>query len=174
MIFLHNDDDFDCGYISNEDNTKKVKKETLHIVKVLLMSGYNIRINQHGKLFKVRDNNGVELDLVPIWFKDDLSVLYRGAACEANVKDFLPAKKRLLRNYEILIPNNSNIFLSGYYGDNWKIPDPGYISYSKQTGICLKKEYRKSLITPFEYKQYINNKNLRDIKSGNFKSSVNF
>ena len=173
--FLKNDDDFDCGYISNKKSAGKVKKEALKILKILLKYGYSVRINQHGKLFKVSDNKGAELDIAPIWFKDDLTILYRGASCYAVENDFLPVKKGLLRNFEIYIPNNPHVFLSGYYGDNWKIPDPGYISYSKQTGICLRSEYRKCLLTPLEYKVF-NKKILKEKNTeyGNLKSTVNF
>jgi len=166
--FIANDDDFDAGYISQKPNPEQVKQEALDIIFKLLKQGFNVSINSVGRLFKVSNGTGVSLDVMPVWFEGEWNVAYRGACVKSSFKDYLPVGKGIMRDHEVFIPNNSEVFLAGYYGENWKVPDPGYVSNFEQTGKILQKNYLRYLITPLEYKKFdrlvekerINNSNM--------------
>ncbi len=149
--FIPNDDDFDAGYLSRKGTPQEVKKETLEIMLKLLRAGFSIGINAVGRLFKIHRDTDVHLDLMPVWFEGAWNVAYRGACVKASESDFLPAVKGSLRGVEVYAPRNPEIFLEGYYGKNWRVPDPGYVSDYRQTGKNLKGNYGKFLLTPYEY-----------------------
>jgi hypothetical protein len=152
--FIPNDDDFDAGYISLKSSPEEVKKETLDIIRKLLNLGFNISVNKVGRLFRIYDGTKIHLDVMPVWFENEWNVAYGGASVKSSVDDYLPITSGLLRNREVYIPKNPEVFLSGYYGKNWMVPDPGYISDYTQTGKVLLKNYTRYLITPLEYKRF--------------------
>lgn len=148
---IENDDDFDSGFISYKNSADAVKWETIDVLITLLRAGLNITINPIGRMFRIDSDKGVHLDVMAIWFKGDWNVGYGGAGIKSTVDDFLPVTKGFLMDYEVNVPNNPEVFLSGYYGEGWRIPDPGYVSNSKQTGKTFYKSYYKIVITPREY-----------------------
>ena len=119
----------------------------------MLNLGFNVSVNPVGRLFKIHNNTGVHLDLMPVWFEKEWNVAFRGACVKSSVEDYLPVGNGFLRDHEVYVPNKPEIFLSGYYGTSWRIPDPGDVSDFRQTGKSLLKNYLKYLITPLEFKK---------------------
>jgi len=152
--FIPNDDDFDAGYVSTKTNPKEVKAEALVLIKILLRAGYTISINSVGRLFKVQGSNGIHLDIMPVWFEAEWNVAYRGICVKACQDDFVPVQKSLLRSHKVYIPNHPEVFLEGYYGKTWRVPDPGYSADLRQTGKDLRANYGKYLITPLEFMHF--------------------
>jgi hypothetical protein len=148
---IKNDDDFDAGYVSLKKSPKEVKRETIEIITNLLKQGFNITINYIGRLFRIDNGTGVHLDILTVWFKGDWNVAYGGAGIKLGVDDFLPVSNGTLMSSDVYVPNRSEVFLSGYYGEGWRVPDPGYVSNNKQTGKTFIKDYHKNLMTPQEF-----------------------
>jgi len=152
--FIKNDDDFDAGYISLKSTPEQVKAETLEIALLLLENGFNISINPIGRLFKIHKNTGVHLDLMPVWFEAEWNVAYGGVGVKITADDFLPAWEGKMHGMKVFTPKHSEYFLEGYYGKNWRIPDPGYVSDSGQTGKSFRNNYSRFLMTPYEYLKF--------------------
>ncbi len=159
--FIPNDDDFDAGYVSLKKSPLEVKFETLNIIETLITQGFSVSVNPIGRLFKITKNTGVHLDLMPVWFEGEWNVAYRGNCVKVSPDDFLPAQKGLLRGVEVWSPRTPEKFLAGYYGENWRVPDPGYVSDFRQTGKNFVKNYSTYLLTPKEYFIFKNKINLK-------------
>jgi hypothetical protein len=149
--FIKNDDDFDIGYVSFKTDPKEVKKETIDLMVKVTKMGFNILINPVGRMFKIYADTDAHLDVMPVWFEGAWNVAFAGAAVKSSVDDYLPVKTGTLRGQEVFIPGRSEAFLAGYYGPDWKIPDPGYSPDFRQTGKTLWKNYSKYLLTPQEF-----------------------
>jgi len=171
--FIANDDDFDAGYISLESDPKLVKKETLDIILKLLGKGFDISVNSIGRLFKISNETGVHLDVMPVWFSNGWNVAFWGASVKSIVEDYLPIKEAKMRGRLVYVPNKPEVFLSGYYGENWRTPDPGYSSNSREIDKAFLKNYLNYLLTPFEFKKFsrkVENERLKNISMGKFQS----
>jgi hypothetical protein len=59
-----------------------------------------------------------------------------------------------MRGRKVYTPRRPEVFLEGYYGPGWRVPDPGYVSDIKQTGKDLRRSYAKFLITPLEFLRF--------------------
>ena len=172
--FIPNDDDFDAGYISEKRHPLEVKTEALELIRKLLRAGYSVSINSVGRLFKVHGKNGFHLDIMPVWFEAEWNVAYRGICVKASLDDFVPVQKSFLRGCKVYIPNCPEVFLTGYYGKDWRVPDPGYSADMRQTGMDLRTNYGKYLITPLEFmhfKQQMDTERKSDSAIGEFISA---
>lgn len=149
--FIANDDDFDAGYVSTQSDPKRVREETLDLMYLLANHGFLIRVSSTGRLFKLHDGRGHHIDIMPIWFEGSYMVGYRGISCPGGPEDFLPARDALMSDQGVLVPKRAEHILEGYYGKDWRTPNPGYVSTSGQTGIQLNANYQRFLLPPREY-----------------------
>lgn len=155
--FIPGDDDFDCGYVSNETDPIAVKEETKQLIIKLLRAGFTISFNRRGRLFRIQlereANDGFHLDVRPLWFQDGRVWLHNHCSFEATREDFLPVVEGELRGVRVLVPRDTEKFLRNHYGPNWRVPDPGFQYYLSEIDPAILENLSRALITVREYKE---------------------
>lgn len=152
--FIPGDDDFDCCYISEETDPVLVKNETKNIVIKLVQAGFTVGFNRKGRLFRIPvgdKSEGLYVDICPVWFDGPSLYTHPRTILPAGINDFYPVSKATFRDTEVYIPNSPEVFLSGYYGPGWKVPDPGYINDTTKISKKDMKYLKKAFIGPKEY-----------------------
>jgi hypothetical protein len=128
--FIAGDDDFDVGYVSELTDPDQVRLEAVAIIERLAARGYTILVNREGKPFRIRDDqSGAELHLDnrPVFTLGDGNVwMHKHAKLPMSLQDFRDVSPGLMRGREVLCPAGTEQFLAAYYGENWRIPDPGF------------------------------------------------
>ena len=155
--FIPGDDDFDCGYVSDETDPIAVKEETKRLIIELIRGGFTISFNRKGRLFRIQlereATDGFHLDVRPLWFQDGRVWLHNHCSFEATREDFLPAVEGELRGERVLVPRDTEKFLRNHYGPNWKVPDPGFQYYLSEIDPAILENLSRALITVREYKE---------------------
>ncbi|MCU0822431.1 MAG: LicD family protein [Spirochaetes bacterium] len=154
--FIPGDDDFDCCYISHETDPVRVKNETRRIVMKLVQSGFTVSFNRTGRLFRIpvgKNRDGAYIDICPVWFKNGNLWTHPLTTVPAGVNDFLPVNTGIFKGTEVFIPKSPEVFLAGYYGPGWKVPDPSYVTDMTKIKSKDIKFLKKAYITPKEYRE---------------------
>ena len=120
--FLSHDYDIDLAYLSNETKISNIVQEKNWILKILRRQNMLVKAFGDGhNHVKCLDKQRL-FDLWTSWFdKDDkfyCTGFYNGCL---DKKDVLPFKTCILENETFSIPNNTDKFLTVYYGD-WQTP----------------------------------------------------
>lgn len=155
--FITGDDDFDVGYISEETDPVAVKAGAMALIEQLVAAGFSISFNRHGKLFRLhpRGNSAQEsvfLDVSPIWFQGGTAWAHNDLSIPASIDDLAPVLSGKMQGTKVYIPRHTEVWLEGYYGSGWTVPDPsfGYSAAEANPGVSSILE--KALITPDEYR----------------------
>lgn len=127
--FIPGDDDFDVGYVSHETSPEAVKVEVLDVMRRLVGEGFEIGVNRKGKPFRLRaPGEGVDLhlDARPVWHQDGRVWAHKQASLELPFDAFTRVRRLPFRAVEAVVPDGAETFLEAYYGEGWRVPDPGY------------------------------------------------
>lgn len=140
-------------------------EETKKNITKLVQEGFTVTFNPLGRLFRLQteqgSTDGFHLDLRPIWFSDGKMYAHKHACLPATAGDFLPIQTISLRGVDVNLPRNPETLLAGYYGQGWKVPDPGYVNDETKVPDSVRKVLKKACISPGEYiemNNYLNEK----------------
>jgi len=129
--FLINDKDMDVSYFSKYENVVDVRKEMIEIVNSLMDSGeelYFIRSSYTvvPNYFRWRVDTRDRIDIMPSWCQDGMMFRPTFVGYKGTKDIILPLKKEKFYDHDIYIPNDPERKLANVYGDDWKIPNPGF------------------------------------------------
>lgn len=152
---IKTDDDFDVGFISKGHTPQDMKRHSIQIIIDLIEAGFTISFNAKGRLFRIYEKsptvNQIHLDVHPIWFQKDKVWFHPHFTMDGDVGDFVPGKKRKLRDTYVYIPNNSEKFLKRNYGPDWQTPDPTFSYHKSDISPSVLKAFSDAFITPHEF-----------------------
>ena len=154
--FIPNDDDFDVGYVSQENDPVSVKEEVKLIIEKLVKAGYTVAFNQAGRPFRVFDENNIgqlHLDVRPVWLQEGKTWAHLQACLPCSLEDFEPVQTTTFRGVEVYIPQNPENFLTAYYGPGWKVPDPNYSNKNVEVDPMVLENLSKACLTTSEFKK---------------------
>ncbi|MCC5982762.1 MAG: hypothetical protein JJU42_00225 [Rhodobacteraceae bacterium] len=144
---IENDDDFDVSYLSDLETPEEVRKEALEFAKRL--EAWPLVTQVRRDLSVHRQGEDVIISLgVPLWFHGDDLIMYTGKKVRCTRDDILPARQVMMAGVPVLVPNNAERILEGYYGKTWRTPDPGYISDMRTRDRASNQLWRRTLFTP--------------------------
>ncbi|WP_231363387.1 LicD family protein [Thioalkalivibrio sp. ALM2T] len=152
--FIPGDDDFDVGYYSSGSTVDDVREEAKRLVVELVLAGFVCSFNRAGRLFRLRrmcDGPGVHLDVRPVWFEQGHVWAHKQACLPLTAEDFLPAEEGGLRGTTVHLPRHPEGFLAAYYGEGWRVPDPGYSNSSTRVPRSVKRHLERLCIRPSDY-----------------------
>jgi hypothetical protein len=155
--FIQGDDDFDAFYISPLSEPRRVKEEAKRILVELVGAGFTVSLYRNGVLMRVgidgHGPDGFHLDIRPLWFNEGRAWIHKQAAFPARVEDFSPPRTETWRGTEVDVPRLPEVFLRGYYGEDWDKPDPGFKYYASEVDRHVRDELEKALLTPREFRK---------------------
>lgn len=155
--FIPGDDDFDVGYVSLAATPREVKRETMHLMRVLVSLGFKVVVNRFGRPFRLTEPNaraGVHLDVRPVWTPGDSHVwMHKHAHLEMDLDEFRSVIPGGLRGVPVWKPSGTERFLELYYGQNWRLPDPGFSNSGKLENGRVRKGLDACCLTTDEQKQ---------------------
>ena len=155
--FIPGDDDFDCGYVSDQTDPVAVKEETKRLIVRLVKAGFTVSFNRKGRLFRIQlereATDGYHLDVRPLWFQDGRVWVHNHCSFPSRREDFLPVVEGELRGVRVLVPRDTEAFLRGHYGPGWHTPDPGFMYYLSEIDPAILDNLGKALITVSEYRE---------------------
>ena len=154
--FIPGDDDFDVGYPSRETTPEAVRAESIAIMERLAELGFVMVLNEFGRPFRVRAGDGeawCHLDNRPVFAPGDGHVwLAKHARLPLPLKAFEETEEVLLRGTPVLRPKDPEAFLRAYYGEGWRVPDPGYSNAAKGVPAEVKQGLARLCLSPADQK----------------------
>lgn len=128
--FITGDDDFDVGYVSEAGTPLELKREAATYMRDLARFGFKVSLNRAGRPFRLSDADapeGVHLDVRPVWSPGDGHVwLHKHARLPVPLEGFRRVESAVWRGVKVWKPSASVSFLEHYYGETWRVPDPGF------------------------------------------------
>ncbi|WP_313757486.1 class I SAM-dependent methyltransferase [Tissierella sp.] len=126
--FISNDGNFDCAYLSKENNKDKVVEEFKIISKLLIKKGYQLKIfKSHIQVSNTKSD--ASINIYCSWFNDNLEFLlsfnYIGKEIISKKNKF-EIETRTIQGSNVLIPKSYKDVLKQIYGERWEIPDFGF------------------------------------------------
>lgn len=127
--FIGHDDDFDCAYISKHRTAARLRSEFTTIAQRLSVVGYDVVPGKTCMKVALPGPNGVRLDIFHSYFNRE--GLYRipfGLAGSEPYRrsDLIGWATAKIGNQEVPVPSDPGKLLGWIYGDNWRVPDPGF------------------------------------------------
>ena len=161
--FIGHDNDFDSVYISRETSSEKVRQEFVDICEFLIDEGYSVFSKKTHIWVRVPDTK-YKFDIFYSYFtpegKYKLSYGYHGEELDRS-NEFFELVDHKINDLTIQIPKNSEEMLGQIFGDDWRIPNPGFshhapsrrwdreyhLSVAQVSSLYWKQFYRDNPIT---------------------------
>lgn len=126
--FIGHDNDFDSVYISRETSSEKVRQEFVDICEFLIDEGYSVFSKKTHIWVRVPDTR-YKFDIFYSYFtpegKYKLSYGYHGEELQKS-DEFFELVDHKINDLTIQIPKNSEKMLGQIFGNDWRIPNPGF------------------------------------------------
>lgn len=158
--FIPHDKDMDCAYLSAKDNAADVAAEFASLGEALIAAGYSV--TPKASCISVRRLTGskVMVDIAHLFIKPDGNVGFpfgRVGIEDVPVNEFLPVGAGQLSGYPVGVPAQPERVVEHIYGNEWRIPDPGFkwserrrsrdpqplLDYSQRTRIAMDDLYSR-------------------------------
>lgn len=152
--FIPHDKDMDCAYLSAKDTAREVAEEFAALGEALIAAGYSV--TPKASCISVRRLTGskVMVDIAHLFIKPDGNVGFpfgRVGTKDVPVVEFLPVGAGQLSGYPVGLPARPEFVVEHIYGQDWRIPDPGFkwserrrsrdpqplLDYSQRTRIAM-------------------------------------
>lgn len=155
--FIPGDDDFDVGFMADANNPESVKKETINMIKDLIVDGFSVSFNRRGRLFRLygkgKGSNGPHLDIHSFWEQEDKIWAHNDFCAPGKRGQFVPAVEQDYGLFRAFIPAASEDFLSAHYGPDWRVPDPSFVNSFLDKNKKVLATLGEALITPAEFRE---------------------
>ncbi len=151
--FIPGDDDFDVGYVSFQTRPEDVKGEAADVMRRLVGAGFEVSVNRRGKPFRVRapdDGIDLHLDARPVWYQRGRVWAHKQAALELSLDGFSEVERVPFRDVVAAIPTATEAFLRAYYGEGWRVPDPGFSNESTTVPWSVRRTLARVCFGPNE------------------------
>lgn len=127
--FIPHDKDMDCAYLSTKETAGEVAAEFAALGEALIAAGYSV--TPKASCISVRRVTGskVMVDIAHLFIKPDGSVGFpfgRVGTADVAVEEFLPVGAGHLSGYPVGVPARPELVVEHIYGQDWRIPDPGF------------------------------------------------
>ncbi|MEL6682208.1 MAG: LicD family protein [Pseudomonadota bacterium] len=153
--FLGHDDDADLAVLidgaTDEDVVTSLHKlcEDLNATGELLKPAW---FHPKGPIVKVLVGSGVEVDLFPLWLRDNKAFIWPHTFADLTKDDIFPLSTQKLCGTEMPAPLDAEKMLAVNYGENWRVPDPDYffpwgeakLRFASVLDIYVKKHGKRS------------------------------
>lgn len=149
--FIPGDDDFDVGYWSDAATSTAVRAEGMEFVVRLVRAGFIVTLNRDGRLFRLRLAGmppACHLDVHAVWRERGSLWIHPRANLACVRDDFLPAARSTMAGADVWVPARPEAFLSGYYGADWRVPNPAYSTAARPFPAWKVRLLRRSCVTP--------------------------
>lgn len=154
--FIPGDDDFDVGYYTDASCSKDVLAEGMDIVIALVEAGFVVSVNRGGRLFRLRLPGlppACHLDVHAVWRERRSLWIHPMANLDCDRDAFLPVQVGKLAGMNVYTPCRPEDFLEGYYGADWRIPNPAYSTAARHFPRWKRQLLKRSCITPKQLTQ---------------------
>ena len=151
--FIPGDDDFDVGYVSFQTRAEAVKAEAVGMMRRLVEAGFEVSVNRRGKPFRLRAPDSpldLHLDARPVWRQQGRVWAHKQAALDLPLEGFANVERVAFRDIEAVIPRATEAFLRAYYGDGWRVPDPGFSNDSTVVPAFVRRNLARVCLAPDE------------------------
>ncbi|ALD63765.1 class I SAM-dependent methyltransferase [Glutamicibacter soli] len=158
--FIPHDKDMDCAYLSAKDSAADVAAEFASLGEALIAAGYSV--TPKASCISVRRLTGskVMVDIAHLFIRPDGNVGFpfgRVGTEDVPVSEFLPVGAGQLSGYPVGVPARPELVVEHIYGQDWRIPDPGFkwserrrsrdpqplLDYSQRTRIAMDDLYSR-------------------------------
>ncbi|KQY50215.1 class I SAM-dependent methyltransferase [Nocardioides sp. Root140] len=127
--YIGHDADFDCAYVSGHTTGPEAAAELVEIALALLEAGLHVDLRHRMLHIHDPDQRRLRIDLFHLFFDDDerlrcpwgvagTSTLTRGDWTGTKAVDFPGGR--------VLVPANAEQMVEHVYGDDWRLPKPGF------------------------------------------------
>ncbi len=120
---IGHDDDVDAMFLLDANNAVDAGYEFFEVTEKLKQAGCDIIAVYEGGNFHWRMSNNIVLDIFCCWVCEENICGYM-FAFPGSHEDIYPVKSDSLCDVQVSLPASPEKFLSGIYGENWRIPDP--------------------------------------------------
>lgn len=158
--FIPHDKDMDCAYLSMKETAGEVAAEFAALGDALIAAGYSV--TPKASCISVRRLTGskVMVDIAHLFIKADGYVGFpfgRVGTADVVIEEFLPVAAGHLSGYPVGVPARPELVVEHIYGQDWRIPDPGFkwserrrsrdpqplLDYSQRTRIAMDDLYSR-------------------------------
>ncbi|NAZ17480.1 hypothetical protein GT020_15610 [Glutamicibacter soli] len=127
--FIPHDKDMDCAYLSAKQTAEEVAAEFAELGEALIAAGYSV--TPKASCISVRRLTGskVMVDIAHLFVKPDGHVGFpfgRVGTADVAVEEFFPVGAGHLSGYPVGVPSQPELIVEHIYGQDWRIPDPGF------------------------------------------------
>lgn len=127
--FIGHDHDFDAAYVSRHDDGEAVRREVVEIAAGLIARGFRVKPKLSCVLISHPEIKRATLDVFHLYFNaaGALSVNF-GVASDKTLsrEEFAGVAPGRLGEMEVLLPQPAETFAAYVYGDDWRVPNPGF------------------------------------------------
>lgn len=127
--FLGHDDDADLAVLIDGKTDIEVVESLKRLLSDLNESGGLSEpawFHKSVPMLKVLIRSGIEVDLFPLWFREERAYIWPHTYGELTWDDIFPLSNQKLCGAPMPSPKNVEKMLALNYGDNWQLPDPDY------------------------------------------------
>lgn len=127
--FIGHDDDADIAVLIDGEKDEDIIASMNDLCRKLNESGtlqQNAWFHKSGPIIKVLVGSGIEVDLFPLWFRNEKAYIWPHTFGELSYSDIFPLSELQLCNRSMPAPRYPEKMLEINYGDNWKNPDPDF------------------------------------------------
>jgi SAM-dependent methyltransferase len=127
--FIGHDNDFDTAYISAFQTPGEVRQELVALCAALVERGFHIKPKLSCVLVSHPAAKGAKIDLFHLYFDETGKLaLPFGIASDLTMRreDYLGVKEGSLGRLRVVLPQPAEQFAALIYGDDWKLPNPGF------------------------------------------------
>lgn len=127
--FLGHDDDADLAVLIDGADDHEVAKSMQKLCDDLNAEG-SLRepawFHHNGPVLKVLVGSGIEVDLFPLWLRNDKAYIWPHTYGELSKDDIFPLGRQTLCGVAMPAPRDAEKMLELNYGSGWRHPDPDY------------------------------------------------
>ena len=127
--FLGHDDDADLAVLIDGETDAEVVTSLQNLCRALNDSGELLKpawYHKNGPILKVAIKSGIEVDLFPLWFRDEKAFIWPHTYGELTLDDIFPLSTQEMCGAPMPSPKNAEKMLVLNYGENWRRPDPDF------------------------------------------------
>lgn len=150
---IPHDDDFDVGFYSDATTPEAVRADLRGIIDAMERQGYLLLPNTLGRVNRIkRPDSDLVFNFDPFWFHKDTLVLYEGKRIRCQKRDLIPVVEERMAGHSVWVPRHAELILREFYGQDWRIPDPSYMSDRNSEDRLGKLLWLGTLFSPLEMK----------------------
>lgn len=127
--FIGHDDDADIAVLIDGEKDEDITASMNDLCRKLNENGalkQKAWFHKSGPIIKVLVGSGIEVDIFPLWFRNEKAYIWPHTFGELSYTDIFPLSELQLCSKTMPAPRHPEKMLEINYGANWKNPDPDF------------------------------------------------